>query len=46
MSEKQNRGVSGMSKYDAMTTEELEEILRLDAQAPEEQESDTEIFCT
>ena len=42
MSENQNRGVGDLSKYDAMTTEELEEILRLDAQAPEEQESDTE----
>ena len=42
MSEKQNRGIGDMSKYDAMTTEELEEILRLDVQAPEEQESDTE----
>ena len=42
MSENQNRGIGNRSKYDAMTTEELEEILRLDAQAPEEQESDTE----
>ena len=42
MSEKQNRGIGDMSKYDAMTTEELEEILRLDAQTPEEQKSDTE----
>jgi len=42
MSENQNRGIGELSKYDVMTTEELEEILRLDAQAPEEQESDTE----
>ena len=42
MSENQNRGIGNLSKYKAMTTEELEEILRLDAQAPEEQESDTE----
>ena len=42
MSENQNRGIGNLSKYDAMTTEELEEILRLDAQALEEQESDTE----
>lgn len=42
MSENQNRGIGNLSKYDARTTEELEEILRLDAQAPEEQESDTE----
>lgn len=44
MSENQNRGVGDLSKYDAMTMEELEEILRLDAQAPEEQESDTEMI--
>lgn len=44
MSENQNRGVGNLSKYDAMTTEELEEILRLDAQALEEQESDTEMI--
>ena len=44
MSENQNRGVGNLSKYDKMTTEELEEILRLDAQAPEEQESDTEMI--
>ena len=42
MSENQNRGIGDLSKYDEMTTEELEEILRLDAQAPEEQETDTE----
>ena len=42
MSEKQNRGISDMSKYDAMTTEELEEILRLDAQALDGQKSDTD----
>ena len=42
MSENQNRGIGNLSKYDAMTTEELEEILRLDAQAPDEQESDIE----
>ena len=42
MSENQNRRVVDLSKFDSMTTEELEEVLRLDAQAPEEQESDTE----
>ena len=42
MSEKQNRGIGDLSKYDAMTTEELEEILRLDAEMPEGQESDTD----
>ena len=44
MPEKQNRRIGDLSKYDAMTTEELEEILRWDAQAPEEQESDTEMI--
>ena len=42
MSENQIRGIDDLSRYDAMTTGELEEILRLDAQAPEGQESDTE----
>ena len=42
MSENQNRGIGELSQYDAMTTEELEEILRLDAEMPEGQESDTE----
>lgn len=31
------------SKYEAMSTEELEEILRLDAEAPEGAQSDTEL---
>ena len=39
MSENLNRD---FSKYEAMSTEELEEILRLDAEMPEGQESDTE----
>lgn len=42
MSENRNCGIEALSKYDAMTTEELEEILRLDADAPEGQESDTD----
>ena len=42
MSENKNCGISDLSQFDAMTTEELEEILRLDAEMPEEQESDTE----
>ena len=42
MSENQNCGISNLSQYDTMTTEELEEILRLDAEMPEGQESDTE----
>lgn len=44
MSENQNCGTNDFSKYDAMTTEELEEILRLDAEAPEGQESDGELL--
>lgn len=42
MSENRNRGILDYSRYDAMETEELEEILRLDSEAPPEQESDTE----
>ena len=42
MSEKANCGIRDFSKYDEMTTEELEEILRLDAENTEDQESDTE----
>ena len=34
MSENQNCGIRDFSKYDEMTTEELEEILRLDAETP------------
>lgn len=41
MSENQSRD---FSKYDAMTTEELEEILRLDVESPAEQEADTEFI--
>ena len=42
MSENQNRGNIDFGKYDSMATEELEEILRLDAEKPEGQESDTD----
>ncbi len=42
MSENQNRGIHNFAKYDSMATEELEEILRLDAEMPEGQESDTQ----
>lgn len=42
MSENQNRRVRNFSKYDTMSTEELENILRMDSEAPAEQESDTE----
>lgn len=41
MSENRNRDYS---KYDSMTTEELEEILRLDVSAPEVEGEDTEIL--
>lgn len=44
MSENQNCGTNDFSKYDTMATEELEEILRLDAEAPEGQESDGELL--
>lgn len=42
MSENQNRGNIDFGKYNSMATEELEEILRLDAEMPEGQESDTD----
>ena len=42
MSDSQNCGIHKYAKYDTMTTEELEEILRLDFNAPEGQDSDTE----
>ena len=42
MSENLNRGIRDFSKYDTMATEELETILRLDAEAPEDAESDVE----
>ena len=44
MSEEQCRGARDFTRYDSMTTEELEKILRLDAEAPMEQESDTELI--
>ena len=42
MSDNQNCGISKYAKFDTMTTEELEEILRLDLIAPEGQGSDME----
>lgn len=42
MSEDLNRGACDFSQYDTMTNEVLEELLRLDSEAPEGQESDTE----
>lgn len=44
MSEELNRGIRDFSQYDTMETEELEHILRLDAEAPEGAESDTELL--
>lgn len=44
MSENLNRGIRDFSKYDSMEAEELEQILRLDAEAPEGTESDTELL--
>ena len=44
MSENTNRRDQDFAKYDAMSTEELEEILRLDLDAPPEQESDTQVL--
>ena len=44
MSEELNRGIRDFSQYDTMETEELEHILRLDAEAPEGTESDTELL--
>ena len=41
MSENLNRD---FSKYEAMETKELEEILRLDAEAPEGAQTDTELL--
>ena len=44
MSENLNRGIRDFSEFDTMETEELKEILRLDADAPEGTESDTELL--
>lgn len=42
MSEDRSRGIRDFSKYDAMDTQALEEILRKDCEAPEGEGSDTE----
>ena len=42
MSDILNRKASDFSKYDSMETEKLEEFLRLDSEAPEGEEADTE----
>lgn len=44
MSENLDRGTRDFSQYDAMSTEALEEILRLDAEGPEGQQSDEELL--
>ena len=44
MPNNQNRGNQDFSRFDSMTNEELEEILRLDAQKNEGEESDLEMF--
>lgn len=44
MSDQKNRVNRDFSVYDAMETAELEEILRLDAEAPEGEESDLELI--
>ena len=44
MSENWNRGTRDLSKFNNMETEALKEILRLDAEAPEGTESDTELI--
>lgn len=44
MSENQNRETVGFAKYQAMSTEELEQILRLDMEAPEGEPSDGELL--
>ena len=44
MSENENRGTIDYAKYDSMATEELEEILRLDAETLEDQASDGELL--
>ena len=44
MSDNRSRGSRDFSKYDSMKSEDLEEILRLDADAPEGTEADTELL--
>ncbi len=44
MSENRSRGIRDFSTYDAMTTAELEEILRTDTDAPVGEESDIELI--
>lgn len=44
MSENQSRGIHDPATYERMTTEELEQILRLDAENTDGQESDAEMI--
>lgn len=44
MPNNQNRSNQDFSRFDSMTNEELEELLRLDAQKPEGEESDLEML--
>lgn len=44
MSENEHRRIRGLSQYDSMPTEALEQILRADAETPAEQESDIELI--
>ena len=44
MSENEHRGTRDLSQYDSMPTEVLDQILRADAEAPAEQESDIELI--
>lgn len=42
MSKNHNRRIGDMPKFDVLTTEKLKEILRLDVEAPQKEELDTE----
>lgn len=44
MSENRDRGIRDFSQYDTMATEELEEILRFDADAPEGEDTDVDVI--
>lgn len=44
MSVNQDRGPRDFSKYDSMTMEELEEVLRFDPESPEDEEPDVELL--
>ena len=44
MSENRDRGIRDFSQYDTMSTEELEEILRFDTDAPEGDEPDVDLI--